>query len=107
MNEIPTIGELKQLVAYMQSVVFPEYYPAMEAPRTLRLPEAFWAELPSISRLIQTDVDAVLHNDPAVTDRGEVILDLEREMLEAADNLEFERAAYLRDQIKKLKSRKG
>lgn len=74
MNEIPTIGELKQLVAYMQSVVFPEYYPAVEAPRTLRLPEAFWAELPSISRLIQTDVDAVLHNDPAVTDRGEVIL---------------------------------
>ena len=52
MNEIPTIGELKQLVAYMQSVVFPEYYPAVEAPRTLRLPEAFWAELPSISRLI-------------------------------------------------------
>ena len=40
-------------------------------------------------------------------DRGEVILELEREMLEAADNLEFERAAYLRDQIKKLKSRKG
>lgn len=74
MNEIPTIGELKQLVAYMQSVVFPEYYPAVEAPRTLRLPEAFWAELPSISRLIQTDVDAVLHNDPAVMDRGEVIL---------------------------------
>jgi excinuclease ABC subunit B len=36
-------------------------------------------------------------------DRGEVILELEREMLEAADNLEFERAAYLRDQIKKLK----
>ena len=25
-------------------------------------------------------------------------------MLEAADNLEFERAAYLRDEIKKLKS---
>ena len=27
-----------------------------------------------IKRLIHTDVDAVLHNDPAVSDRGEVIL---------------------------------
>ena len=36
-------------------------------------------------------------------DRGDVILELEREMLEAADDLEFERAAYLRDQIAKLK----
>ena len=29
--------------------------------------------------------------------------ELTREMLEAADNLEFERAAYLRDQIAALK----
>ena len=34
---------------------------------------------------------------------GEVLEELTREMLEAADNLEFERAAYLRDQIKELK----
>jgi len=40
----------------------------------LCLPDAFWAEIPSIARLVNTDVDAVLHNDPAVTDRGEVIL---------------------------------
>ena len=33
----------------------------------------------------------------------DLIADLTREMLEAADNLEFERAAYLRDQVKKLK----
>ena len=39
----------------------------------------------------------------ASMDKGDVILELEREMLEAADNLEFERAAYLRDQIAKLK----
>jgi excinuclease UvrABC helicase subunit UvrB len=31
-----------------------------------------------------------------------VLDDLRREMMEAADALEFERAAYLRDQIKKL-----
>ena len=34
---------------------------------------------------------------------GKVLEELTREMLEAADNLEFERAAYLRDQIKELK----
>ena len=35
--------------------------------------------------------------------REAVLEELTREMLEAADNLEFERAAYLRDQIKELK----
>ena len=36
-------------------------------------------------------------------DTEEVIADLQREMLEAADKLEFERAAYLRDKIAELK----
>lgn len=58
----------------MRAVVFPEYFPATEAPATLTLPEAFWAQVPEISRLVHTDVDAMVHNDPAVTDRGEVIL---------------------------------
>ena len=74
MTTIPTIGQLKQLVAYVQSVVFPEYYPAEEVPSALSLPEAFYTQLPEIKRLIHTDVDSVLHNDPAVSDRGEVIL---------------------------------
>ena len=34
---------------------------------------------------------------------SDLIAELTRDMLEAADNLEFERAAYLRDQIKELK----
>jgi excinuclease ABC subunit B len=34
-----------------------------------------------------------------------VLDDLRREMMEAADALEFERAAYLRDQIKKLQAK--
>ena len=34
---------------------------------------------------------------------AELVAELTREMLEAADNLEFERAAYLRDQIKSIK----
>ncbi len=39
----------------------------------------------------------------AGADQRELLETLTREMLEAADNLEFERAAYLRDQIKELK----
>ena len=34
--------------------------------------------------------------------REELLAELTREMLEAADNLEFERAAYLRDQIRQM-----
>ena len=38
---------------------------------------------------------------------SDLIAELTRDMLEAADNLEFERAAYLRDQIKQLKRNGG
>lgn len=68
------IAHLKQLVLHLQGEVFPEYYPAVERPTALCLPNEFWEQIPEIKRLINTDVDAVLHNDPAVTDRGEVIL---------------------------------
>lgn len=71
---VPTIEQLKQLIAHVRSVIFPEYFPSVAPPSDLPLPDAFWAQLPEISRLLQTDVDAVLHNDPAVSDRGEVIL---------------------------------
>ncbi len=40
------------------------------------------------------------------TDGAELLEELTRDMLKAADNLEFERAAYLRDQIKALKRKK-
>ena len=36
---------------------------------------------------------------------SDLIAELTRDMLEAADNLEFERAAYLRDEIKKIRSK--
>ncbi len=74
MVDIPSIKQLKQLVAHLQGLVFPDYYPPVAMPEDLVLPDAFAKRIPEISRLIQTDVDAVLHNDPAVTDRGEVIL---------------------------------
>ena len=74
MKEITNIAHLKQLVAHLQGEVFPDYYPAVDRPKTPVLPDDFWKQIPEIARLLQTDVDAVLHNDPAVTDRGEVIL---------------------------------
>ena len=74
MTYIPSIDILKRFMAYMRGEVFPDFFPAMEAPAELHLPEAFWLEVPSIKRLVNTDVDAMLHNDPAVTDRGEVVL---------------------------------
>jgi excinuclease ABC subunit B len=40
-------------------------------------------------------------------DPKEIIAEMTREMLEAADRLEFERAAYLRDQIAKLRADGG
>ena len=51
--------------------------------------------------------DALQKGVPAAeASRDQVLGELAREMLEAADNLEFERAAYLRDQIKLLKKQK-
>jgi excinuclease ABC subunit B len=38
--------------------------------------------------------------------KEELVEELKREMLEAAEKLEFERAAYLRDQIKRLRQKK-
>ena len=43
----------------------------------------------------------------AAADPKEIIAEMTRAMLEAADRLEFERAAYLRDQIAKLRSDGG
>ena len=74
MTYIPSIDLLKRFMAYMRGEVFPEFFPAMAAPKELDLPEAFWPEVLAIKRLVNTDVDAMLHNDPAVTDRGEVVL---------------------------------
>lgn len=44
--------------------------------------------------------------DEKITSAQDLIAELTKEMLEAADNLEFERAAYLRDKIKELKKKK-
>lgn len=74
MTYIPSIDLLKRFMAYMRGQVFPGFFPAMEAPAEMVLPDEFWSAIPEIARLVNTDVDAMLHNDPAVTDRGEVVL---------------------------------
>jgi excinuclease UvrABC nuclease subunit len=43
---------------------------------------------------------------PRFNDDESVIEELQRDMLEAAERLEFERAAYLRDQILTIKRKK-
>ena len=74
MTYIPTIDALKRFIAYMRGEVFPEFFPKMEVPAELHIPDAFWDKVEMIKQLVNSDVDAMLHNDPAVTDRGEVVL---------------------------------
>lgn len=50
---------------------------------------------------------AALGEDPAVYDAEALITELEREMLKAATDLEFERAAMLRDQVAALREGDG
>ncbi len=49
----------------------------------------------------------IIHEDAAEFDLHELIRELERDMAAAAANLEYERAALLRDQIMELKSGSG
>ena len=46
-----------------------------------------------------------IHASESEYDRGELLAELEREMLEAAEALEFEKAARLRDRVEELKSK--
>ena len=48
-------------------------------------------------------VREVIHADEGEHDRDELVRELEQEMLQAAEELDFERAAALRDHIKELK----
>ncbi|HEX6986354.1 MAG TPA: helicase-related protein, partial [Planctomycetaceae bacterium] len=68
----------------------------------------------AIRRGIEEEIDArrVVQEVVGITDEAqyvtqEYLAELEREMLEAAENLEFERAAQLRDRIRDLQDRVG
>jgi excinuclease ABC subunit B len=51
--------------------------------------------------------NAVLHEGNANFDVTETVRELEEEMITAANNLEFEKAALLRDQVRELKRATG
>ena len=86
------IDNLKKLMREARRMFFPEYYGGSAETEQLfatllrelieklcpdksdEIVEEVMAQIPELKRLLQTDVDAVMHNDPAVTDRGEVIL---------------------------------
>ena len=71
------------------------------------IPKAIQREVQESLKTIYATADETVEN--VVTTEGadyninETILHLEKEMLEAAEKLEFERAAALRDKLKKLK----
>lgn len=86
------IDNLKKLMREVRRMIFPEYYSGsaeteqvfatmlrelvqmMQPEKADEIVEKVMTRIPELKRLLQTDVDAVMHNDPAVTDRGEVIL---------------------------------
>lgn len=90
---LPSADVVRQLVELVRDIVFPGYFsearvddsldmlsarlegllPGLVGERTSEVAASFIAELPEIRRLLETDVDALMHNDPAVEDRAEVI----------------------------------
>ena len=78
---------LTRLINLMRRIVFPEYLgqedralDLMSVRNVLRkiagdpVADAFMDRIPEISRLLHTDVEAIADNDPAVTDRTEVVI---------------------------------
>lgn len=49
----------------------------------------------------------IVGEDEAIYNATAILMELEKEMLSAANNLDFEKAAHLRDQIKELKKKAG
>ena len=80
-----TIDHLKKLMAAMKDVVFPLYSDAEEEASlaiihaNLRkvtsapIADDFMGRIPEIKRLLDTDVKALAHNDPAVKSEKEII----------------------------------
>ncbi|CAB4243153.1 excinulease of nucleotide excision repair, DNA damage recognition component [Methylacidimicrobium sp. AP8] len=63
----------------------------------------------SLRGLLRAEAQAVerLHGDESRFDLEEVLRDLQREMVEAAASLDYEKAALLRDQIEELRRQSG
>ena len=103
MYKVPSHQELQKIVELIRSIIFPEYYPAMTQPEPLlnallliqlstvldstdeanQVSKQFCEMMPEIRDLLESDVEAAMHNDPAVKSKAEVIYcyPLIREML--------------------------
>ena len=73
-----TIAHLKVMMNHLKDVVFPQYsdgqagyasrsiHSELEAVTDAATASAFMERIPRIRELLETDVDAIAHNDPAV-----------------------------------------
>lgn len=82
------ISELQRMIGLVKAVAFPEVFGGSSIDGDLLSIEgiianqsgdagvahAFIQELPEIIRVLHTDVEAVAHNDPAVTSNDEIVL---------------------------------
>lgn len=95
MFSVPSHTELEKMMSLLQGIFFPDYYPHHGLPvmelrsvltaqleavmhgadnQPVEITEAFIAQLPEISRMLHTDVQATICNDPAVDSEAEVVL---------------------------------
>ena len=80
-----TIGHLKVLMSRVKDAVFPEYSDGqeayvlrsiqteLEAVTDAATAAAFLERLPAVRELLDTDVEAIAHNDPAVKSTQEIV----------------------------------
>ena len=80
-----TVSHLKVMMAHLKDVVFPQYsdgqagyaarciHSELEAVTDAATASAFMESIPRIRELLETDVDAIAHNDPAVGSIQEIV----------------------------------
>ncbi|MCQ2347501.1 MAG: serine acetyltransferase [Paludibacteraceae bacterium] len=93
--KLPDISALQQIISLVKHIIFPGYFESCPTDETLRRcyieaqqqqlrlllcqqisaeqTETFLQALPEIDQMLQTDVEAMIANDPAVDNRDEVI----------------------------------
>lgn len=80
-----TVSHLKVMMAHLKDLVFPQYsdgqagyaarcvHSELEAVTDAATASAFMDRIPAIRELLETDVDAIAHNDPAVKSLQEIV----------------------------------
>ena len=80
-----TVSHLKVMMAHLKDVVFPQYsdgqagyatrciHSELEAVTDAVTASAFMDRIPAIRELLETDVEAIAHNDPAVKSLQEIV----------------------------------